>query len=366
MRRTILLIVVIASGVLLSAGTALAVSGNAGSHNDGKRPRSVELILEKKLPVDQALSVAKSVDVDPRELVAVHSVGESEYTAGYVLTNGNVTPSPQEVTQTITEWFKQDKRLMYGEGAKASPNGAPDVVRELSLVIDSLREDGAKIEKIRVSTTASPTQLKQDPNIRSATDTTILAQQRDEAEFTFEGQNFNGATRWAPKWGYISTRCCSKDQRGIGRRYVYQSLKWNKWRMGKLKNQSRNPIAFESDATYPRRGGTYLGSVIGYSSNFPGSYRETEVSDSGDVRRTGIGTTRVDKLRANRSYYGTVRTWPGKDKRETGGVSVQWGRKTVGCNGSAWCMLRVSGNDIVLRPGRGYTVPGSKSWRSGS
>lgn len=364
MRRTIVLFTVTVLGILLSSGIAMAVSESAVSSKD-KKPRSVEIDLEKKLPVDQALDVANSMNATPKELVAVHSLEGSDYTAGYVLTGSNSMPSPQEVTQTMIEWFKQDKKLAHSKSAKASSENGPKLARELSSVITSLQNNGAKIKEMRVSTSVSNAELEQEPGIQSATDTATLVQRREESEVVLEPQNWNGATRWAPKNGYIATRCCSTDRRGVGRRYVYQSFQWNRWRLGKLKNKSRYPTAFESDATYPRRGGTYLGSVIGYSSNLPGSYRETEVSDGGTVRRTGVGTTRVDRLRAYKVYYGTVRTWPGNDRRETGGVSVQWGRKSAGCNGSAWCMLRTSGNDIVLRPGRGYIVPGSKSWRSG-
>ncbi|MGB3683572.1 MAG: hypothetical protein WA990_13930 [Rubrobacteraceae bacterium] len=297
---------------------------------------------------------------------AVYRIGkESEYSAGYVLPGDEPTPAPQEITQTMIDWFNQDKRLAYNRVDRTSTGNAAETVRELTSVVRSLKKNGAKIKEVRVSTTISTTELEQDSNILSATETATLVQQREESEITFEPQNYKTDKPYTPKTGYISTRCCSTDRNGVGRRYVYQSFKWNRWRMGKLKNRSRYPIAFEMDATYPRGGGTYLGSVIGYSSNLPGSYRETEVSDGGNVRSTGVGTTRVDKLKAYKRYWGTVRTWPGKDRRETGGVRAQWGRKSVGCNGSAWCMLRTADTDLILRPDRGYTVPGRKSWRSG-
>lgn len=348
-------------GILLSSGMALAISGNADSSDDQKIPKSVQIALKKRLPVDRAIDVAASMNAEPRELEAVYSVGAGEYTAGYVLPESDSMPSSQEITQTMIGWFKQDRKLLkttVGSDDKA----ARKTISELNAVINRLQGGEAKIAEMTVATSTPTTKLERNFNVQSANDVDALTRQRAEAdEVTFSPQNYGTDYNWTPKRGYVSTRCCSYE-----RRYTYQNFKWNSWRMGKLKNKSRHPLAFEAESTYMRENGTYLGRLVGHSSNLPQDYRDTEFSDFSNTRTVAIGTTGVKKLRANRYYYGLIRATRGRDHRETGGMNAQYGRRTYGCRGGAWCMLRPSATDIVLRATVGYRVPGSKSWQSGS
>lgn len=341
-----------------------------------KTVKPVDLTLEKELPVDQALNVIDSINADPEQLIAVYSVGVDEYAAGYVIDEQKPLPSAEDVTQTITSSFKGDKqRLQKSAVAEANQSDAqaeqstdpmPKVnsqteVGELDTIIDTVQSNDARIDQIVVQTDKPVAELEQNPSVREAADVFTGARNKEVA--SIEPLNAGHPdSRWAPKRGYISTNCCYST----GHRYVYQSFEWNNWRMGNLKRINSYNVTYEPDATYNRAYGTYLGSVVSWSSNLPNRYLDTEFLDrftSRGIRVLTVGTADAHKLRANKRYYTSIRATRGKQNGESAGATAQNGyRYPAGCF-SRWC-IEGRASDVLIFVNSGYNIPGARHWVS--
>lgn len=341
--------------------------------------REVGLIFTEDLAVSQALNTINALNANPKELISRHQVGDDEYTAGYIIDAGEPV-SAAGVTNAMIAMFEDDGLLLdesqntaSTEQIDATTSATPDdtdpmpvmgtqeETNNLNSTIASLEADGARIDEVSVQTATSIAKLEQNTAIESAVEVPTTAQSQPGEEGSVQTNNVGSDARWAPKRGYISTRCCHVS----GYRYVYQNFIWNDWRLRNLKRISSN-VTYESDATYNREGGTYLGRVKSWSSNLPRAYRDTELLDSvtGDLRVMTVGTANAHRLRANKYYYTSIRATNGRKNSNAAGATAQNGYRYPPACYRAYCIFGRA-SDVLLYVGD-YRAPGSRRYVSNS
>lgn len=150
-----------------------------------------------------------------------------------------------------------------------------------------------------------------------------------------------------------------------GQRYVYQLFRWDVARLDVLKGCG-NGVTIEADAVFNNFDGQqYLGEIVGWASNLPDDYKDTQAFDCLPLlpcnrRIYTVGSADVQRLQANFAYYTLIRTKPGNASSDTAALNFQGGTRLPEFCHKAWC-VEPKESKIVI-PEWGIPVPGSVSW----